>query len=417
MSRSAIVVDDVTKEFKVYRESRGSLKERFVRGAPRGVERFTALDRVSFEVPRGSTFALIGHNGCGKSTMLKLLAGVYRQTSGTIHVDGRVSALLELGAGFHGDLTGRENIRLNGAILGFTKRQIDMRMDAIIEFADIGEFIDLPVKVYSSGMYVRLGFSVAVMLDPEILIVDEIIAVGDEAFQRKCFDHLFELRSKGVSIALVTHSMSLAQELCDEAIWLSHGKEMSKGPVGPTIAGYLDSVNQAEEEKRRQSNDEKEEVPTSGHRGEGGARIIGVDLLNPDLSVAPFFEPGEPVYMRLRIAASTDIDRASVGIGVITENGLFIAGASSNEQLVAYDIPVGTSDVVFTLPRMQLQPGTYRLAASITKRGRTFDYVENVTNLIVRSNSGDAEPGYFRLDGEWDPQLVLGREKAIDNGI
>lgn len=245
-SELAVSVQRVSKEFLVYREARNSLKERFVRGKPRGTNRFKAVDDVSFAIPKGACLGLVGHNGSGKSTVLKMLAGIYRPTSGAITVNGRISALLELGAGFHPELTGRENIRLNGAILGYTKAQIEAAFDDIVEFADIGQFIDSPVKVYSSGMYVRLGFAVAVMMEPEILLVDEIIAVGDEEFQRKCLDHLFALRQRGVTIVLVTHSMELARELCDQAIWLDRGRVCSFGEVDEVIANYLASVNQQE---------------------------------------------------------------------------------------------------------------------------------------------------------------------------
>lgn len=406
MTDPAVAVDHVTKEFRMYVENRNSLKERFVRGAPKGSQTFKALSDVSLSIHRGSTFGLIGHNGSGKSTMLKLLAGVYRPTSGTIRVDGRVSALLELGAGFHGELTGRENIRLNGAILGYSKKQIDRQMDEIIEFADIGEFIDAPVKVYSSGMYVRLGFAVAVMLDPEILIVDEIIAVGDEEFQRRCFDHLFKLRAQGVTIALVTHSMGLAKELCDDAIWLDHGVEMEQGPVAKIIGSYLDSVNRAEAEADPSSRTSKPvDGGMDGHRGSGEARVTEVAIQNDDGEPVAFVCPGDSVVLSFRVSAVRSIPSGAIGLGIITENGLFISGASSNETNIAYDIPVGESVVQFHLPYLILQPGTYQIAASVTSKGHTFDYVESAGQLIVRPKSGDVEPGYFRLQGNWSDSL------------
>lgn len=406
MSSSAVVVDSVTKEFRLHEESRNSLKERFVRGRPKGTRTFRAVDNVSFEIPRGSTFGLIGHNGSGKSTMLKMLAGVYRPTNGLISVDGRVSALLELGAGFHGELTGRENIRLNGAILGFTKDQIDKQMDAIIDFADIGNFIDAPVKVYSSGMYVRLGFAIAVMLDPEVLIVDEIIAVGDEEFQRKCFDHLFKLRAQGVTIALVTHSMNLANELCDDAIWLDHGVQRALGPVGPIITDYLGEVNRVEAEEnaaRRQESLSKAD-DWAGHTGTGEARIRNVTVSGPDGSDAGFVCPGERVVLRFDIVAQEAVKNATVGMGLITENGIFLTGASSLEKEIAYDIPKGESHIDFVMPELVIQPGLYRIAGAITSQGYTYDNSGLAGELLVRSNSADVEPGYFRLEGEWSTQ-------------
>ena len=250
MTQIAIQADHLSKRFWLQTERRTSLKERFVRGRSPKAREFWALRDASFSIERGSTFGLVGHNGSGKSTTLKVLAGIYRPTSGRVVVSGRVSALLELGAGFHGELTGRENIRLNGAILGMSGRQIDAAMDGIIDFAGIGEFIDSPVKVYSSGMFVRLGFAIAVSLDPEILIVDEVIAVGDEEFQRKCFDHLFELRKRGTTIVLVTHALGLIADLCDRAAWLDHGVVQEIGPAREVVDSYLRSVNEHEAHAR-----------------------------------------------------------------------------------------------------------------------------------------------------------------------
>src|SRR5664280_162817 len=246
MTDIAISAEGLSKRFWLHPERRTGLKERFIRGrAPKGRE-FWALRDASFQIERGTTFGLIGQNGSGKSTTLKVLAGIYRPTSGRVIVDGRVSALLELGSGFHAELTGRENIRLNGAILGLTGKQIDAAMDKILDFAGIGEFIDLPVKIYSSGMFVRLAFAVAVSLDPEILMVDEVIAVGDEEFQRKCFDHLFDLRKRGTTIVLVTHSLGLIRDMCDQAAWLDHGEVRELGVAREVADRYIESVNDRE---------------------------------------------------------------------------------------------------------------------------------------------------------------------------
>jgi lipopolysaccharide transport system ATP-binding protein len=244
---TAIAVRDVTKKFRLHNDKKTNVKELF--SARQRISRhddFWALKGVSLDIPAGRTFGLIGHNGSGKSTLLKLVAGIHRPTSGTITSSGRVSAMLELGAGFHPEMSGRDNIYLNGSILGMTRRQIDAAMEEIIEFSGLGEFIDTPVKVYSSGMYVRLGFAIAVNLDPEILIIDEVIAVGDEAFQRRCFDHLYELRRKGVTIVLVTHSLSLVADLCDEAAWLDGGTLRAVGPAREIVDQYLSTVNERE---------------------------------------------------------------------------------------------------------------------------------------------------------------------------
>jgi lipopolysaccharide transport system ATP-binding protein len=248
-TETAIEIRDVTKKFRLHNDRKTNVKELFSgRRLNSRTEEFWALKGVSLDIPKGKTFGLIGHNGSGKSTLLKLVAGIHRPTAGTITSTGRVSAMLELGAGFHPEMSGRDNIYLNGSILGMTRRQIDAAIDEIIAFSGLGEFIDTPVKVYSSGMYVRLGFAIAVNLAPEILIIDEVIAVGDEAFQRKCFDHLYELRRKGVTIVLVTHSLSLVADLCDSAAWLDGGTLKRVGPAREVVDDYLANVNRIEAE-------------------------------------------------------------------------------------------------------------------------------------------------------------------------
>lgn len=423
MSNDKVVVDAVTKVFRMHQESRGSLKERFVRGKPKGISTFKALDNVSFNVAKGQTIGLIGHNGSGKSTLLKLLAGVYRPTSGTVQVDGRVSALLELGAGFHGDLTGRENIRLNGAILGYTRRQIDYSIDKIIDFADIGEFIDAPVKVYSSGMYVRLGFAVAVMLDPEILIVDEIIAVGDEEFQRKCFDHLFYLRRKGVTIALVTHSMGLARELCDDAVWLDHGKLRELGPVDRIVEDYLAEVNADEAAKRAHeievdklidvvviSESALEEQSWEGHRGSGEARISEIVPVDKDGATIGFATVGSELNLRMEIIADEFVPQADVTLEVFSESGLLLSSFASARSGQPNDIQIGTSTIDIVIPRFSLAPGKYVVAGTIAQKGHVVDRSDAIGNLTVRTADGQGGNGLFVMPAEWGRM----RKSAID---
>lgn len=204
-------------------------------------EDFWALKDVSFDVPEGSTFGLIGSNGSGKSTLLKCLAKIYRPDEGSITSKGKVAALLEVGSGFHPELSGRENIFLNGSILGMSRKTIQKKFDEIVSFSGVEEFIDQPVKNYSSGMYVRLGFSVAIHVDPEILIVDEVLAVGDAEFQAKCNQKFVDFREEGRTVILVSHSMTLVKEMCDQVAWLNHGKLIAAGEAVPTIAAYESS--------------------------------------------------------------------------------------------------------------------------------------------------------------------------------
>jgi lipopolysaccharide transport system ATP-binding protein len=402
----AIEVADLSKHFRLATERRDSLKERFVRGSGR-YDEFWALRDVSFEVERGTTFGLIGHNGSGKSTLLKILAGIYRPTKGSVAANGRVSALLELGAGFHGELTGRENVYLNGAILGLSRKQIDASMDKIIDFAGIGDFIDSPVKVYSSGMYVRLGFSIAVTVDPEILIVDEIIAVGDEEFQRKCFDHLFELRRQGTTIVLVSHSLGIVNDLCDNALWLDHGNMRAVGEVRDVVDEYLQDVN-----KREAAAGGTVDADASGpvRLGSGEIRIRDLEYLDGSGAVVPFLMSGEPATIRLHYDATVDVPEAVFGLAFVHESGVTVAGPNSGFGDRAFQVVAGGGHVDFHLDRFALQPGMFLVTTAVVDRGHSYDYVDRGYELRVRADSASAEPGLTRLFGSWS----LHQESAHD---
>lgn len=242
MSEIAVQVDHVSKKFRLYHERNQSLKSALMRGRMSVHEDFWALKDVDFEVPTGSTFGLIGSNGSGKSTLLKCLAKIYYPEKGTIGYAGRIAALLEVGSGFHPELSGRENIFLNGSILGMSKKEIERKFDEIVDFSGVEQFIDQPVKNYSSGMYVRLGFSVAINVDPDILVVDEVLAVGDAEFQEKCRQKFIDFKEAGKTVILVSHSMGQVQDMCDHAAWLSHGELVKVGTASETIKAYIDSL-------------------------------------------------------------------------------------------------------------------------------------------------------------------------------
>jgi ABC-2 type transport system ATP-binding protein/lipopolysaccharide transport system ATP-binding protein len=404
MSPNAIEVRSLSKKFRLHSEKRNSLKERFVRGKAAPTQEFWALRDATFDIERGTTFALVGHNGSGKSTALKVLAGIHRPTSGSYSVNGRVSALLELGAGFHGELTGRENIYLNGAILGMTRRQIDAAMDSIIDFSGIGDFIDTPVKVYSSGMYVRLGFSIAVTLDPEILVIDEVIAVGDEEFQRKCFDHLYRLRQGGTTIVLVSHSLGLVSDLCDRAVWLDHGRIRSLGPARDVVQQYLDEVNAQETGGRTAHAASPEDQPRDGEdvgrRGTGEVRIVGLEFLGPQGEPVPFLLTGDEGTVRMRFRARESLPAAVLGLGFVHESGVTVAGPNSGVRPAAVPIARGEGYVDYHLPRVPLQPGNYRVSAAVVHQGHIYDYADRRFELVVRGG-GEDEPGLTRFFGEW----------------
>src|SRR5256885_11706054 len=250
---NAIELINVTKVYRRYARKKqfATLKSALLKGSLiqdlQPEEKFPALQGVSFNVPAGKTYGIIGRNGSGKSTALKLVAGITKPTSGTVNVNGRVSALIELGAGFHPEISGRENVFINGIMLGLTKQDIESRFDEIVDFAELREFIDAPVKTYSSGMYMRLGFAVAIHVDPDVLLVDEVLAVGDEGFTHKCLDKFAEFRRRNKTILLVTHSLGLVERFCDEAVWIDEGHVMGHGDPKRMVDAYLTAVEQGEE--------------------------------------------------------------------------------------------------------------------------------------------------------------------------
>jgi lipopolysaccharide transport system ATP-binding protein len=399
--RPAVVLTDVAKRFKLYRDRRTNLKEVFTARRRRNrYDEFWAVDGVSLQIPRGTTYALVGHNGSGKSTLLKLIAGIHRPNRGTIEVNGRVSAMLELGAGFHPELSGRENIYLNGAILGMTKRQIAAAVDSIIEFSGLAEFIDTPVKVYSSGMYVRLGFSIAVTLDPEILVIDEIVAVGDEEFQRRCFDHLAELRRRGVTIILVTHALQLVQQLADRAAWLDRGRLKAEGDPLEVVDAYVATVNEAESERLgvelKAEND-------ALRRGSGDVQVSRVEFVDAAGRAGRVGVTGQPLTVRIHFDVRTPVDDAVFGVGFHNEHGIHLAGPNSQRS----GLRVGRLDhagyVDYVLDRFPFAPGRYEVSAAVVDRTllHVYDYRDRAFDLHVQPGGGGEVVGVTVLDGRW----------------
>src|SRR5215471_11153221 len=249
---NAIELTNVTKIYRRYSGRqfatlKSALLQRSILRDLQPSETFPALQDVSFKVPKGSTFGVVGRNGSGKSTALKLVAGITKPTTGTVQVEGRISALIELGAGFHPEISGRENVAINGIMLGLTRKQVEARFDEIVEFAELRDFIDAPVKTYSSGMYMRLGFAVAIHVDPDVLLIDEVLAVGDEGFTRKCLDKIGEFRRRGKTILLVSHSLGLVEKMCDDVLWLRHGRVADRGDPKRVVDAYLTYVAGGEE--------------------------------------------------------------------------------------------------------------------------------------------------------------------------
>jgi lipopolysaccharide transport system ATP-binding protein len=376
VTNPAITVDGVSKRFRLYRERSSSLKELVTRRSVSRYEEFWAVRDVSLEVPTGSTYGLIGHNGSGKSTLLRMMAGIHRPTNGSVTINGRVSALLELGAGFHPELSGRENAYLNGAILGLSRREIDRRIDEIIDFSGLDEFIDSPVKVYSSGMYVRLGFSVAVHVDPEVLIIDEVIAVGDEDFQRRCFDHLYRLRRQGVTIVVVSHSLGLMQTLCDEVAWLDHGVLQEAGRAPDVVRSYVQQVNEVE-----------------AHRleAEGDVTALQIDLEGPAKPIRICYEAHRPVELPIFSFAMED------------REGTHMANPEIRTSELADDLVVeGPGHIDYVIPRLGLAPGEYFLSFAVhDAHGLVrLDYADRLLTVHVQPGARPVN-GKVELFGSW----------------
>jgi lipopolysaccharide transport system ATP-binding protein len=408
MTDIAIHAEHLSKRFMVQSERRMGLKERFVRGrAPRGRE-FWALRDATFDVPRGSMFGIVGHNGSGKSTALKVIAGIYRPTSGSVTVNGKLSALLELGAGFHPELTGRENIALNGSILGMTKRQIAEQTDEIVDFSGLSDFIDAPVKTYSSGMYVRLGFAIAVKVDPEILVIDEVIAVGDEDFQRRCFDYIAHLRSRGSTIVIVTHSMGIVTDRCDYAMWLDHGEVQALGKAREVVDGYLDRVNQ-QESARTQGAGQSDDPVGIVRRGTGEVRVLGYEVLDESGQPAAFLVANRPGTVRMHYRAARDIDDCVFGLGFFTESDINVTGPNS-QRSGGRDVTSGFGYIDFHMPNVLLAPDTYKLSTAVVRRGDFIDMLDRAFLIKVRGAS-TGEPGLFTTPGSWS-ELIAATENT-----
>ncbi len=399
----AIRVEHVSKRYRLYTDRRTSLRERFVRMSGSAYEDFWALRDVSFEVERGQTFGVIGHNGSGKSTLLRLMAGVHRPTEGTVKTRGRVGALLELGAGFHPDLTGRENVRLNAAILGIPKKYIAPRMDEIAEFAGVEHFFDSPVKVYSSGMAMRLGFATAVHMNPDILLVDEAISVGDEEFQRKCMDHIYRLRQAGTTVVLVSHALPLVAELCDAALWLEGGKPQLVGRADTVIDAYLQNVNAREVEAVEEAAAEEPAAwpPERTHIGSGEIRIRDAEFLTADGHAVDTLLSGEPATVRIHYDAKAAVDDITFGLAFVTDTGTRVAGPNSGFGGDAVRVEVGSGVVEYQVDELLLQPARYRVSAAAVTRQHVVDHVEAGFEVTVRAAHAITEPGLVRLPGRW----------------
>jgi ABC-2 type transport system ATP-binding protein len=397
----AVIVDDVSKMYRLYHDRNQSLKAAVMRGRRARYEEFMALEGVSLEVPQGTTFGLIGENGSGKSTLLKCIARILRPDAGRITVNGKIAALLELGAGFHPELSGKENVYLNGAILGLSSKQIDRRYDDIVEFAGLEKIIDTPVKNYSSGQYVRLGFSVAINVDPDILLVDEVLAVGDEQFQRRCNEKFAELRAADKTIVVVSHGLPAMRLICDQIAWFEHGHLRLTGDAADVIDHYIAEVQV----------DRQDVVGLGSRWGSNEVQITRVEIIGPDGVPTDRLHTGDKIIIRLHYQANEPVDQPVFGLSIHSIEGLLVTGPNSREAGLAIDRAEGSGVVDITVERLMLLPGTYDLTTSIFDNTIThpFDVRQKVARFQVDPGSPhESFGGVMSLDGLWSATSSAG---------
>jgi ABC-type polysaccharide/polyol phosphate transport system ATPase subunit len=445
---NAIEVSHVSKVYRRYSRRRqfATLKSALLSGSLirdlRPDETFLALQDVTFTVPQGRTLGIIGRNGSGKSTMLKLVAGITKPTDGHVRVEGRISALIELGAGFHPEISGRENVFINGIMLGLSKREVASRFDEIVEFAELEDFIDAPVKTYSSGMYMRLGFAVAIHVDPDVLLVDEVLAVGDEGFTHKCLDKFSEFKRRGKTILLVTHSLGLVERFCDEALWLDAGRKEAMGDPKRVVGAYITDVTQSEEQQLAagdaktqgstavvspdepasavlpDSPVEVAEAPadmfraTEGRWGSREVEITSVRLAGPDGDPGHVFQSGQPLTVRIALRSPIVIDDFVVGVGIFNAEGVCCYGTNTSLEALRSVRILGDAEARFRIDALDLVEGTYKLDVAVHRQdGYPYDYHRLLYTFRVKSLTKDV--GIYRPKHAWE---FTGDLRFSDNG-
>jgi ABC-2 type transport system ATP-binding protein len=397
---NAITVEHVSKGFRLYDERNQSLKAAVMRRGRARYEEFNALEDVSLEVAAGETFGFVGENGSGKSTLLKCIARILRPDAGSISVEGKISALLELGAGFHPELSGRENVYLNGSILGLSKKELDQRFDDIVEFAGLERFIDTAVKNYSSGMYVRLGFSVAINVNPDVLLVDEVLAVGDEAFQRRCADKFSEFKQAGKTIVIVSHGLGSVRTMCDRVLWLEHGVARMVGESSEVIDGYLGAVHHIS----------AADAPTAAW-GSGEARIDKVDLLGPDGRPTETVQTGDHVTFRLHYTSTEAVPQPLFCLALSTNQGVLVTAPTSREFGLQLDRLAPSGVIEIDVPSLVLLPGAYEASVSLWDHSVLHEFHHKQRALrfdVLTGTPAQRSAGVLALPSAW---------RAIDGDV
>lgn len=400
-----VEVKDIEKSFKLYQEKRNSLKERILFAGSR-YEKCQVLRGVSFQAEQGQAIGLIGKNGCGKSTLLKLLSKIYEPDAGSITICGRVSSLIELGAGFHPDMSGRENIYTNASIFGLRKKEIDDRLQDIIDFSELEEFIDSPVRTYSSGMYMRLAFSVAIHVDADVLLIDEILAVGDVSFQKKCFEKIKEIKKSGTTIILVSHSMNQIEEICDETIWLESGRIREKGIPKDVHAHYSREMEKSRLQKIREKNQAQTEKLAFGNaltirnHPDMEHGFTDIYLLNDEGERADVFRTGDDIRIVLEHSHGCKRAYYNISFAVTRMDGTLAYSTNRLNETGTYLEAAEESVTKIDLQECCLIPADYMInAALFDEEGRVLDEVQRA--VLFRMVSQKPELGICRLKHQW----------------
>ena len=405
---NAIEVKKIKKAFKVYLDKGSTIKEKIVSSKRRKYELRQVLDDISFEVKKGEAIGLIGQNGCGKSTTLKLLTKIMYPDMGTIEMKGRVSSLIELGAGFHPDMSGRENIFINASIFGLSHKEIESRLDDIIAFSELEDYIDNPVRTYSSGMYMRLAFSVAINVDADILLIDEILGVGDASFQAKCFNRLREIKANGTTIVIVSHSLGQIEQICERSLWIHKGKIRAEGApreVHPLYLEYMGQKRQeiADKESERQARKKKEGVTQEENNkrwGTGKAEFTRIELLDGNGNLKRSFPSGGELTIRLYFKVKEAVVNATIGIAVYRSDGLLCYGSNTKiDRMQGFDLNKDGS-VEITLHKLNLLEGSYFFDFAIeTYEGVAVDFYKEAASMEIYSAVSDV--GIMRIEHDW----------------
>lgn len=416
----AIDVDNVTRIYQKYsaRHRFKTFKSALVKGdlfkALKPDELVTALKEVSFKVEKGTSFGVIGENGSGKSTLLKVISGIAKPTSGQVAVRGKVSALIELGTGFHPEISGRENVYINGIMLGLSKKEITKKFDEIVQFAELEEFIDAPVKTYSSGMYMRLGFSVAINVNPDILLIDEVLAVGDASFIPKCLDRIDDFRRRKKTILFVSHNLDTVEKICDRVAWLKEGRLQVLGEPKRAIDAYLQDVEEKQEEdfeKRHTERDLEQKWDEERRENRWGKReieIMKVKLRSLEEKEKHVFSPDEGMLIEIDVKSKSRIKDFVFGIGIFNSQGLCCYGTNTNLEDFKSLSMQGEGRIACRFENLNLINGTYYLDVAVHKKdGYPYDYHQNLYSFLVSSLYKDV--GVTRPKHSWtfSPQIKV----------